>query len=227
MRIGPGGWIGVAAVVTAALLATLIRLQSATHVVAAGFWYDGVTFDVPGLDAHGGPLSDAERAAIRDGSRVELERAFAGLRLRIVDGPDAHYRVRVLQRFAERRHRPFGVAESRAFGAIGGDGAVSFSALAAMAVHLAPAGTPRAEVVAAIGRGIGRVAAHELAHQILSNRDIHASTDPASYEFADVNRPVALLRTGALGSRRSVAARRARRISPRHRRAIAALAPIR
>ena len=81
------------------------------------------------------------------------------------------------------------MAESRAFGAIGGDGAVSFSALAAMAVDLAPAGTPRAELVAAIGRGIGRVAAHELAHQILSEpRHPRQHAIAGSYDFADVNR---------------------------------------
>ena len=119
---------------------------------------------------------------------MELQRAFAGLRLQVTSESRAHYRVRVTQRFGERRTRPFGVAESRVFGALGGDGAVSFSALATMAVDLAPAGTGRMALIEAIGRGIGRVAAHELAHQILPDRNFHASTDEMSYDFADVNR---------------------------------------
>ena len=188
MRAGPGAVIGLAAVATAALLGTLLVQRSETHVVAAGFWYDDVTYDVPGLAPFGGPLDDGERAVVRDVSRRELQRAFDGLRLEVTSAPRAHYRVRVTQRFGEQRTRPFGVAESRVFGALGGDGAVSFSALATMAVDFAPPGAGRGDLVEAIGRGIGRVAAHELAHQILPDRNFHASTDEASYDFADVNR---------------------------------------
>jgi hypothetical protein len=56
-------------------------------------------------------------------------------------------------------------------------------------VRFAPPGTSRAELVAAIGRGIGRVAAHELAHQILPRGDLHATTDVASYDFGSIDRP--------------------------------------
>jgi hypothetical protein len=96
--------------------------------------------------------------------------------------------VRVVQRFEARRTRLFAVAESRVVGPLGGEGAIDFSALADAAVALAPAGTARDELVASIGRGIGRVAAHELAHQILPHRDFHRSRDPASYDFSDVYR---------------------------------------
>ncbi len=188
MRPGPGAFIALAAVATAALSGTLVVQRSATHVVAAGFWYDDVTYEVPALAAYGGPLDDGERGVVGEVSRRELQQAFVGLRLDVTSEPRAHYRVRVTQRFGERRTRPFGVAESRVFGALGGDGAVSFSALAIMAVEFAPAGTTRGTVVEAIGRGIGRVAAHELAHQILPDRNFHASTDETSYDFADVNR---------------------------------------
>ena len=188
MSPGPGVYIGVAALATAAAVGTLIQQRAATHIVAAGFWYDDVTYEVAALTPAGGPLTDAERAAVREASRRELRRAFAGLRLEVTDTPHAHYRVRVTQQFGERRPPRFGVAESRVFGALGGDGAVDFSVLATMAVDFAPAGTTRAELVEAIGRGIGRVAAHELAHQILPERNFHASTDAASYDFAGANR---------------------------------------
>ena len=79
-------------------------------------------------------------------------------------------------------------AESRVFGPLGGEGALSFSTLATLAVDFAPAGTSRAGVVDAVGRGIGRVAAHELAHQILPHTNLHVSADRSSYDFAAVNR---------------------------------------
>ena len=41
----------------------------------------------------------------------------------------------------------------------------------------------RAELLEAIGRGIGRTAAHELAHQLLPQAPLHDSTDVASYEY--------------------------------------------
>ena len=142
MPPGPGASIGVAALATAAVVGTLIHQRAATHVVAAGFWYDDVTYEVAALASAGGPLTEAERAAVRDASRRELRQAFEGLRLEVTDTPRAHYRVRVTQQFGERRPPRFGVAESRVFGALGGDGAVDFSALATMAVDFAPGGRP-------------------------------------------------------------------------------------
>ncbi len=79
-------------------------------------------------------------------------------------------------------------AGSRAFGPFGGDGAISFETVATLAFDHLPPGASRAELVAGIGRGLGRVAAHELAHQILPLGDLHASRDPASYDFGSINR---------------------------------------
>jgi hypothetical protein len=188
MRLGAGAFIGLAAVATAALTGSLIQRRANTHVVAAGFWFDRVTYEAPALEGRGGPLDDSERTTVREVARQELRQAFSGWRLEITDNPRAHYRVRVLQRFAETRLRRFGVAESRSLGPLGGDGAVSFSALAPIAVTLAPPGTTRPELVEAIGRGLGRVAAHELAHQIVPGHNLHASADPSSYDFDDLNR---------------------------------------
>jgi hypothetical protein len=68
------------------------------------------------------------------------------------------------------------------------NGAISFETLAILAIDQAPPGASRADIVAGIGRGLGRVAAHELAHQILPHGDLHASQDPSSYDYSAINR---------------------------------------
>ena len=44
------------------------------------------------------------------------------------------------------------------------------------------------QLVAAIGRGIGRTAVHEFTHQLLPRAPIHDSRDEESYEFASAAR---------------------------------------
>lgn len=181
-------WLGVAAAVTAALLAGMASRQADRHVVDAAFWFDGVTFETSVLDAaRGGPLTGEERAVIQTLARDELQQAYAPWRLRIVAAPPAHYGVRVVQQLAMG---PGGMAAaaSQVVGPFGGSGAIGFHTLAALAVGYAPPGTPRAALVEAIGRGLGRVAAHELAHQILPHHDFHVSRDEGSYDFAAANR---------------------------------------
>lgn len=180
--------IGVAAIATAALIVLLAQSRSVDHVATAGFWFDGVTFAVPTLDRRGEPLTAGEQARIERAAHDACAAAFADLRLDIAPIPTAHYRVRVVQQFRPRRWG-FAAAESRAFGACGGDGAIDFVTMAEAAVSLAPPGTTRGELVDAIGRGLGRVAAHELAHQILPERDLHHSRDGSSYDAGNVYEP--------------------------------------
>jgi hypothetical protein len=180
--------LAAAAVLTAATLVTLAARRSADHVVQAGLWFDGVTFAVTALDREGAPLTAAERARIVAVARDSCSAAFAPWRLDVVEAPRSHYRVRVVQQFQPRRMRHFAVAESLVVGPLGGEAAIDFAALANAAVSLAPPGTTREDLVAAIGRGIGRVAAHELAHQILPHRDFHRSDDAESYDFSNVYR---------------------------------------
>ena len=182
--------IGVAAVATAALLLTVAERGGRTHVVRASFRFEGVTFDAPELAARsGGPLNDEERRAIEDVARREIARAFAPWRIDITGAAAAHYRIRVVQTLGARRGiGAMAAAESRVFGPLGGSGVVSFSTMAALAVGYAPPDTPRHQLVAAIGRGVGRVAAHELAHQILPQKNFHISRDESSYDFSAANR---------------------------------------
>lgn len=73
-------------------------------------------------------------------------------------------------------------------GPLGGEGTVSVRAVAAQAVHYAPPGATRAAIIEAIGRGIGRTAVHEFAHQILFGEPVPPSTDPQSYEYESSDR---------------------------------------
>jgi hypothetical protein len=43
-------------------------------------------------------------------------------------------------------------------------------------------------MIEGIGRGIGRVAAHEFAHQILGSAAMHNATDQYSYEYPSPDR---------------------------------------
>ncbi len=147
----------------------------------AGFWFERVTFRSARL---GGAMTTADLAAVEDVARGELARAFAGLPIRVTARRDATYRVRVVQAVHDPRMRGrWGVAgASHAVPGLGGRGEVSFDFLAGGATALAPEQATRAAIVAAIGRGIGRTAVHELTHQLLPQAPIHDSRDVRSYE---------------------------------------------
>jgi hypothetical protein len=165
-----------------------VHWQTRQHVASAGFWVDeSVTFALGHLARRGGPLSGDEQRRVIAVARGELCAAFAGLRLRISDSPDAFYRVRVVQILTW--HRVAVSGQSNVFGPLGGAGAVSFETLASQAIARAPGDVSRADLVDAIGRGLGRAAVHEFAHQLLPHVPIHASTDEQSYEYWNSNRP--------------------------------------
>lgn len=183
----------VGIVVAGALIATL-EYRSRSNVVTAGFWFDDdVTFEMPAPARIGGPLTADECERIKRTARAEVDNAFKDFRVRIVDGSDAFYRVGVRQILTlevRRGRRWSGAAgQSNVFGPLGGYGGVSFYLLASQAVAFAPAESKRAEIVDAIGRGIGRAAVHEFAHQILPNGPMHNTQDEASYEYGSSNRP--------------------------------------
>ena len=156
----------------------------------AGFWYDdNESFALPARAAEklGGLLTDAELESIKQTSRTELKRAFAGMRISITDHHDAFWRVEVARSLRSRGPLP-NAGESLSFGWLGGAGAVSFDLVALKALHYAPAGASRQEILDGIARGIGRVAAHELAHQILNDGAAHNPGDDHAYEFPSPDR---------------------------------------
>ena len=182
--------ISVLAIV--AMLATYggAKWWSQHHIARAGFWFDQVTFDLPHLRAagFGGPLTADERQTIESIAWSELRTAFAGLRIEFSDDRQAHYRVCVLQQFAEGRDTGAAGA-SRVLRPLGGAGTVNFLMLGSQAVSHAPPGADRQAIVEAIGRGIGRGAVHEFAHQIVPHVALDDSQDPTSYEYGFSSRP--------------------------------------
>jgi hypothetical protein len=168
-------------------LSSTVACGSSRSTIDAGFWFDKVTFDSTRL---GGPLTAAEIATIESVARAELREAFRGLAISISERRDARYRLVVVQEVRDLRfRRPVGVAgQSRGLTGFGGSGSVSFDFLANGAMAWAPDDAPRADLVTAIGRGIGRTAVHEFTHQILPTAPIHASRDEESYEFQSAAR---------------------------------------
>ena len=155
----------------------------------AGFWYADSPFALPAPAAEklGGLLTNGELETIKTISRAEVERAFSGFRIHISDDHAAFWRVAVMRSLRDRGPLP-NAGESMALGFLGGSGGVSFDLVALKAIQYAPQGASRRTIIEGIGRGIGRVAAHEFGHQILSVGLVHNSGDENSYEFPSPDR---------------------------------------
>lgn len=153
----------------------------APRPVALGFWMEKITYQSPRI---GDPLTTTELERIDAVARVEIRRAFADYDVTVNDDRNARYKVAVLPRLKDERLVRKGTyaGESRAIAGFGGSGAVNFEYVANGAMVFAPESASRAEVVDAIGRGVGRVAIHEFLHQLLPKSPIHDSKDPRSYE---------------------------------------------
>jgi hypothetical protein len=166
---------------------SLFDERSQRRVIDAGFWFETVKYD---LQEFGEPLTAQEIETLASIARSELANAFAGLPITFSDRRNATYQVRVVQELRDLRFRRdvWIAGESRAVPGFGGQGAVSFSFLASGAVAYAPDGVSRASVVEAIGKGIGRAAVHEFAHQLLPTIPIHDSSDLQSYEYQSASR---------------------------------------
>ena len=96
----------------------------------------------------------------------------------------ARYRVRVVPALKDDRLQRAGdvAGSSRGIPGFGGSGAVNFRFVANGAMVFSPEKASRADVIAALGRGMGRVAIHEFLHQLLPKAPIHDSHDTHSYE---------------------------------------------
>lgn len=176
---------GVALIVTA-LWARAEAPQD--HVTVGSFVFDRVTYSSPLL---GGALTPDDLATIETVARAELADAFQGLRIAITDRRDTRYHVRVVQELLlpMTTRKIFVAGSSHAVPGFGGSGAVSFTYYASGALVFAPPQATRSELIDAIGRGLGRGAAHEFAHQFLSGHNLHDTSDRGSYEYYAASRP--------------------------------------
>jgi len=172
----------------AAVLSISVPGCSSQRSAIVGFWFEPVTYR---SSRFGGPLRAAELKNIEAIARAEITRALKGLRIVLSERRDARYRVRVVQQLRDPRFRgDVSVAgSSRAVSPFGGDGAVNFSFLAAGAESYAPLNADRVTIVSGIGRGVGRAAVHEFAHQLLGTARYEGTQDRQSYEYGSAARP--------------------------------------
>jgi hypothetical protein len=186
-------WTFLIAVVAATSLVSGLQLYASRAPISAGITFADEVFTRSRIvtAALGTPLAPGEIAVVKRVAREEVERAFAALRVRVVESPRAFWRVRVVPTVAIARNRARFNASGAAygFGPLGGAGFVSFTALAVNATRYAPAGASREQIVEAIGRGIGRSAVHEFAHMMAPDVPFDRDTDEYSYEHRSTARP--------------------------------------
>jgi hypothetical protein len=184
---------GIAAAGVVAILCAALACRAPRKASDVGFWYDEFpfTFSEAVTAALGGPLTTADIDAIKRISRDELTRAFSGLEVTFTDGRDALWTIRVQLALERRRGQKLpNAGETFAMGPLGSRSVVDFTEVLMAAIAHAPPGVLREALIDGIGRGIGRVAAHELAHAILgSGGSMDNRTDERSYEYFTHNRP--------------------------------------
>ena len=182
----------LATVATAVVILAILHFRSKSVVVEVGFWFDEVTFELSSpLDLRqlGGPIDDGEKAMIREMAQREMASAYADLRVRFTENRRAYHRVRVVQGELEGATKlSRGAAgQTMAMGPVGGDSTISFHVAVRGAFAYAAPQATRREILEGIGRGIGRTAVHELAHQFLGPTSAH-SRDDRSYEYGSPDR---------------------------------------
>lgn len=169
----------------------LLESVAPRRVVTVGFWYEDfpMVLDNGATRQLGGPLSSDEVDRIKRTSRIELERAVAGLRVKVTEDRRAFWRINVVRDVGAgfRRRMLPSAGESRVMGPLGGGASLGFVVLAMSALTYAPPDASRQDVIDGIGRGIGRAAAHELGHLILGG-EFRDAADEDSYEYGSSNR---------------------------------------
>ena len=166
-------------------------IRSKPSGASVGFWFDPIGQEtLTSVPERLGTIGPGDLKVIETVAFAELGRAFRDFQIEVTPNRDAAYRVRVVERLRNPlapKMLPLSGA-SRSIPGLGGQGAVSFSLFAHNAVAYSPADADRSSLIAAMGRGIGRAAAHEFAHQFLGSIDIHAERDVRSYEYRSADR---------------------------------------
>jgi hypothetical protein len=175
-----------------AVTGTLVVLLAKPRGADIGFWFDPISADTLATlpERLGGELTAAEMKTIESVAVQEISYAFRDFKVGLSERRDATYRVRVVDslRYPIAPRMPAPSAESRSIPGLGGQGAVNFRLIAHSAIMFAPPELNRQAMVEGIGRGIGRAAVHEFAHQFLGSAPIHESKDIKSYEYRSADR---------------------------------------
>jgi hypothetical protein len=170
----------------AVLSIVLAQCQMVSSVTRGRLWFDRVKFELSATETArvGGPITESEAQAIKHMALRELAQAYAEFSIAFSETGDALYQVRV----TDEVWRYGGAGRSVSLGAFGGQGTVSFPIVTGYAIRYAPPSADRQTILDGIGRGIGRAAAHEFAHELVPRENIHASRDPESYEYSSSER---------------------------------------
>jgi hypothetical protein len=182
--------VGLFVIAIAVSLFAVLAWRAPETAMSAGFWYEPNAFRLsPNLTRRlGGPLNAGEIDTIVQRSRRELESAYSGLRIAIGEDRGAFWRIQVVQTVQGRSPMPR-AGQTIGLGPLGGLAQLGFAVLAATAMRHAAPDASRQSIVEAIGRGAGRAAVHELAHQILGTVEMDNTSDDQSYEFHSFDRP--------------------------------------
>lgn len=178
--------IGIGVIFAAAVWLLMAVSRSAATELA--FWFEPIHSDATTAlpERFGGDISADDMKIIEAVSREEIVRAFSAYPISIVGRAAARYHVRVTDGLHSRTG---GSAESYVFPGLGGQGFVNFRSIAFGAINHAPADATREQIIAAIGRGVGRAAVHEFTHQLLGRQaPIDSSKDIESYEYGSTDR---------------------------------------
>ena len=174
-------------VLAAAVLWLSLEGRAASTRFRAGIVFAPDACDLsPGIArTFGGPLTRADCAEVERIARDEIAAAFRGLRLDLTGDDRAFWTVHVIP-FVPARTRMVGASgASVAFGPLGGRGIVGLTALVGHVLRHSPPDASRAEIIAALGRGVGRTVVHELAHQIAGGAIDSHDSDTYEYFSAD------------------------------------------
>lgn len=165
----------------AASLCVALTTACAPRPVELGFWMSPISYEPQRL---GRPITPAEYLTIDQTARIEIANAFRDFDVTVTANRNARFKVEVVPTLTDHRLIRGGTyaGESRAVAGFGGAGHVNFEYVANGAMVFAPDDATHEEIIAALGRGIGRVAIHEFLHQLLPKAAIHDSRNGDSYE---------------------------------------------
>jgi hypothetical protein len=184
-RPSPQAVVAGAALLLVAVVSIIIAF-SARRPVEIAFWFEPITEDVrmSAPERIAGGITTQDMAVIERTATHEVVRAFEALPVVLSTGRNETYRVRVMSRLERAAS-----GTSHVIVGLGGQGYVNFQLHMYGAVTYAPDGASRDEIIAGIGRGIGRAAVHEFAHQLLGPAArLDDSTAVNGYEYHSATR---------------------------------------